>query len=220
MKQFIKWLDSEHNEGLHELMTNQVYTAVLGTIIYMLFDWVYKIYINRVFNFDIFIRTAYLLVGIAFYLSDFYYIKNSKPYRIWYFLFDLVFMICMLYSAKVLNIEYAHDVKKLPPFHLGQVRYSYIIFLVLYTFWDIRELISSYRKKEETLGYFIEVIIWDFSSLAALFLIPSGLKFQGLTLLIILILSTIWFGSIATRKSTHESFITREKLQRIRKKIF
>ena len=44
MKKVIDWIDKEHSKGLYELMTNQIYTAVLGSIIYMFFDWGFSIY--------------------------------------------------------------------------------------------------------------------------------------------------------------------------------
>jgi hypothetical protein len=169
MKGFISWFDTKDNKGWHDLMTNQIYTAVLGSIIYMFFDWGYKVinYQESISSYnDIFLRTSFLFVGIIFYISDFYYIKGSEPYRKWHFLLDLIFMGCMLYSAKLLNIDSEDKLNNLPPINIIGIVKSYLIFLTLYLLWDIRELIAVWNAKKDQKEYYFEVLLWEIISIS------------------------------------------------------
>ena len=205
MNKIWNWLDNGHTKGAYELMTNQIYTAVLGSIIYMLFDWGYKVFNNQITAPDIFIRTMFLVVGIAFYLSDYYYIKGSNPYRKWHFVFDLGFMICMLYSTKLLNVDsQSTELKMLSDKELIGINMSYIIFLILYLAWDIRELIYIWNKQTEQRNYYFEVIIWEVLSLLSLSFIYKKNECYSVTLLIVLVVSTIWFCFLSYRKGEHK----------------
>ena len=201
MTNFFHWLDKEHNNSLYELMTNQLYTAVLGSIIYMLFDWCYTIYEKNIFTEDTYIRTAFLLVAVSFYLADYYYIKGSKPYRKWHFLFDVVFLVCMLYSVKSLNVD-EKEMTSLNTNNFLKVKISYTVFLGLYLLWDIRELVGVWNTKKEQFHYYIEVILWEVISLLLLFFFC---KESEIKLLLTLIFTTLWFCLLSFRKSKHQS---------------
>ena len=198
-----------HNEGLYELMTAQLYTAVLGSIIYLLFDWFYTVYNSEIFNIDILERTFLLLLVIAFYLSDYYYIKGSKPYRKWHFIFDLVFMTCMLISAKVLNVEQKdNNLNALPPINLYIIKKCFLTFLYLYLFWDIRELIAVFNDNKEQRGFYYEVILWEALSIISF----SSFSDNFFSISIVLLISTLWFCFISYRKLNHTTIFVYLKL--------
>lgn len=202
MSKILDFLDKKHNEGLYELMTSQLYTAVLGSIIYLLFDWCYTVYISSLsINEDIIIRALYLLIVIAFYISDFYYIKGTRPYRKWYFILDVLFLIFMLITVKGLNLE-VNNLSKLSPLNLNLIKNCFLLFLFLYLLWDIREYNVC---KEVQKNYYTEVILWEIVSM--ILILTISLKyFNVISLLIVLLLITIWFCSISYRKKEHKGF--------------
>jgi hypothetical protein len=203
----IKWIDQDHNEDLHKLMTSQLYTAVLGSIIYIFFDWGYKVLIaDDGLTEDILIRTLFLLVCIVFYISDFYYIDGSNPYRKWHFFLDFIFMACMFYSAKTLYVD-ASSLSNLPDIQLGGVRNSYILFLILYFVWDLREFRATFKEPARKIqrNYYWEVIIWEFITIISLLLHCKIADKNQWLLLAIIALATAWFAFISRRKSRHMS---------------
>ncbi|MEI6681525.1 MAG: hypothetical protein WCO44_02795 [Bacteroidota bacterium] len=199
MRKFKNWLDTVHNKGLQHLMTEQLYTAVLGTIIFMLFDWGYTVINGKIFNSGVLIRTLFLLAGVAFYLSDYYYIKGSKIYRKWYFLFDFIFMICMLYMVKTVYFD-IREKAALHEINMEGIRTSYLVFLFLYLIWDCRELRFSLTHDRVAVRYYYEVVLWEILSLICLLLIRDVADDHPWFLLAVLYASTIWFASISGRK--------------------
>lgn len=203
MNKLINWLDKNHEKGLYELMTNQFYTAVLGSIIYIFFEWIYKLYLIKDYNTEILFRSIFLVSIIAFYISDYYYIKGSKPYRKWHFCFDIGFLVCMLFSVKFLNIEaLKENINDLPPINLEGIKLCYLIFLTLYFIWDCRELYAN-RNIIISRNYYIEVVSWEVMSIIALIFIYSENE-SAEKLFTIITISTIWFCFISYRKSNHQ----------------
>jgi hypothetical protein len=205
MNKIWNWLDKGHSKSAYELMTNQIYTAVLGSIIYMLFDWCFNLYYNKIDAPDYLVRTMFLIIGVVFYLSDYYYIKGSNPYRNWHFVFDIIFMFCMLYSTKLLGLNSQSENTNLSPNVLKEINVSYIIFLILYLIWDIRELIDIWIKSKEQRKYYYEVVVWQTISIFTLFIIYLRQDGNPDALIIALSLSTTWFCFLSYRKQELKS---------------
>lgn len=186
-------------------MTNQIYPAVLGTLVYMLFDWGYFAYSNfaQIQPAEFYFKTAVLLLLVIFYLSDFYYIKWSKPYRKFHFFFDIIFMICMIISAKVLKVDTTGgQVLRLNIEDLNILRYCFLVFLGLYAVWDFIE-ISAKSTKSDTKPYYFEVIVWECISIGLILFSLLYRNGDRNFLLISLVISTAWFCLISYRKKNH-----------------
>lgn len=199
----IKWFDEGHNEKWHKLMTDQIYTAVLGSIIYLIFEWLYLVLNNadKIHFEDGLIKTLILTICIVFYLCDYYYIKWTNPYRKWYFFLDLVFMGCMFFTVKSLGLEFKDDKTTLLNIQFESIVIAFGIFYILYLVWDCRELSAS--KTVELKNYYKEVIVWEIISIILLLL---NWFFHNIYLLIVcLFISTIWFVFITIRKEKHIS---------------
>lgn len=113
----ITWLNGKSCEWKN-WMVNQIYPAVLGTLIYMSFDFLFscsrsvfhfwKTYcqhpfpLANIFNGNVIIVLLLVVVTLAFYLSDLFYIEFTREYRRWFFLLDILFLICMLFTIRFL----------------------------------------------------------------------------------------------------------------------
>jgi len=144
---------------LKHLMLEQIYPAFLGSYIYMFYDKVFDqlLPIDTTFAFKLFL----FIIALIFYYSDFYYIKFTKTYRWWFFIFDLTFLLTLLATIKFTDIEH-----KTTPVDLQWIFFCYSIFLFLYLLWDAYERRFDCPDEEKPL--YNRVISWEICSILIL----------------------------------------------------
>jgi len=170
---------------LKSLMLEQIYPAFLGSYIYMFYDKVF----DQIFPFDsnFLFKLFLFVIALAFYYSDFYYIKFTNTYRWWFFVFDLAFLVTLLATIKFTDIE-----DKATPVNVRGILFCYSIFLFLYLLWDIYERRFDCCPDEEKPLY-DRVISWEIGSVVILMIYALTSLSSVLVLRLIPIVFSIFF---------------------------
>jgi hypothetical protein len=153
----------EQNTPLKQsLMLGLIYPAVLGSILYTLLQTISYLVTGKMpWNDFVTIKLALLVITIAFYICDYFYIMFTTRYYLLFFICDIVFLLT-LYATVVaidLNEYYAFP-------HNRVILLCYIIFMALYLGWDGYEAYTLPKGKEKS--HLIRVVVWEVLSLAAL----------------------------------------------------
>lgn len=136
---------------LWDLMTNLIYPAVLGTVLYIALDVAARV-IPPIFSaawrlrrlpFDarLAAKIALLSVTLLFYCCDYLYLRFTMRFKIRFFIYDLFFLI-NLYLAVVFMHLGEHDTEA--PRSLF-ISLSFLLFMFFYLWWDLEE-IGDLRK--------------------------------------------------------------------------
>jgi len=180
-------------------MLGLIYPAVLGTILFQLLEtFAHLLRGQYPLNAIVWIKCVLLIISIGFYVSDYLYILFTKRYYWWFFLFDIVFLITLY--ATVIAIDVDNPIS-LP--HNRVILVCYLIFLLLYLFWDGYEFATLPRGKER--NFYRSVVFWELSWLFVIgvFAIKTWSWNNNLliSILTIIILSsvTLWFGLLVSR---------------------
>lgn len=157
------------DNGMKDFMLNQIYPAVLGTFIVLVFEKTYSqlsliiLSISKLsaLQYDNILFFKYLLViqCLAFYFSDYFYIKFTKQYVRWYFFLNVIFSFTLLATIKLIHL----DDSSMPNVYF--ISWCYFTFMLLYLLWDINEYreLDNDNKKEKV--FYLAVIIWEVISL-------------------------------------------------------
>ncbi len=186
----------------HSLMLGLIYPAVLGTIIYRLFDFVASnlcSFLDRAVGWPLLTKLALLATVLAFYFCDYLYTVYTKNESFgWlFFTFDLIFLICLYATVKALHLD---DGAKAPNF--CAVAVCYLVFMALYFVWDCLE---SKVAKEIEKPLYREVIRWEILSVVLLSLWVSlalwwPSKATAWLVVLLLVGMTAWFIRIVVKK--------------------
>ena len=186
-----KTIGMKNYQGLKDFMTGQLYPAILGSIIYIVYDKINELVSNPQ-------KGLLLLCSLMFFYCDFYYIKHTKIYRWWFFLLDVGFLLLLVLAIKSINAESNSAIS------VHDIIFYYVIFLDLYLFWDSRELINIYNNKapksqlfkisvrNEILFYICE-ISWEFISIVLLIVLYFVLPDSDFALIVSLFTVTLLF---------------------------
>jgi hypothetical protein len=153
-------------KNLKGLMLEQIYPAVLGSFVFLVFETGLKqitSFISNVINGVVIypeplLRTKFCLVltAVFFYFADYYYIKLTQVYRVVFFVFNLIFAFTLLATVKFTNL----DTNEAPD--VNSIALSYFIFIIFYLVWDIVEW-KTCAKRDRKL--YLCVIAWEILSL-------------------------------------------------------
>lgn len=176
-----------------------IYPAVLGTILYELFDTVAQILKGQApFNLIVFIKCSLLVIAIGFYVADYLYIVFSKRYYWWAFLCDIVFLLMLYVMVIAVDLDNAYN---LP--HNKIVLLCAFVFLLVYLVWDGYEFLTLPRGKER--NFYRSVVFWEVPWLIVigvfeiLALLWTNQLMISIMTIIILSIVTIWFGFLVSR---------------------
>jgi hypothetical protein len=182
-----------------ELMLALIYPAVLGTILYELFDTLAQMLKGQYpFNMIVCIKCSLLVISIGFYIADYLYIVFSRRYYWWAFLCDIAFLLALYIIVIAIDVDNPYN---LP--HNKIILMSAFAFLLVYLIWDGYEFLTLPAGQERT--FYRAVVYWEMSWLmvVGIFGIISSLWTNQLmiSILTITILSivTIWFGVLVNR---------------------
>jgi hypothetical protein len=201
------WNKILDKNGLKGFMTNQIYPAFLGTIIFLIFQQVLTqiliikegLFSGNIPHVNGLLLYKFILVlsTLIFYYADYYYIQFTNNYRKLFFFFDLIFCVLMLASVVFLNF----DNNKIP--NVYAILLCYLIFMVLYLWWDTSEMNRTEDKKEKEY-YKNRVIQFEKFSIACLVL-SSGIYFLSGTYFCLLVLPviTVLFLGISIEKKVY-----------------
>lgn len=190
-----------------DLMISLFYPAVLGSIFVKLFELLPKI--SSLTSFVTDNKTIFLFIAILFYCSDYLYAKYSNDYGLKFFFFDFLFLACMLYGVDALKLSDMNS-----DIEFVSLALSYFVFTLGYLIWDYIEFV---KVEGEEKRYYARVITWELLFLTCLLVVTVmgyffNEHFETKTLLnillVILVLSTIWFAYLALEKK--EYFIKKE----------
>ncbi len=215
---FTKYLDNifepeGYKAGLKRLMLNQIYPAVLGSIVFIAFGAIHAqlviLFNNGIDCFNLYDadtawRFGILGVTIAFYLTDYYYLNYTRNYGPLFFAFSLVFLLTMFFTVGSLhfNIVGIGDAtleldgkKKVVEVSFLSLPAAFLVFMFLYLIWDIIEFKTA-RGDERS--FYKCVIVWEVLSIVAL-LFNLFLKSRGLLLATLMVI-TMFFICITVYK--------------------
>lgn len=186
-------------------MLGLIYPAVLGNLLYIVLGVLESIYFQKNNPFEgtsFFTLKFYLLiVTVIFYLADYLYSLFTNNFRWWMFLFDLVFVVGLYFTYKRIHIALDNKDNLFPDIDL--IILFYMVFILLYLFWDFLEKKSTTNDDEKK--FYTKIIIWECSSIVLLS--SSYIVFKsasqetgGYFLLIVLSIITFCFMIIDIRK--------------------
>jgi hypothetical protein len=190
-------------ELLKKLMLELFYPAVLGALLYELLNFGKDLVtMKQSFEWPTIVKLSLFLISIAFYICDYIYIICTKVYRGLFFLADIVFLLTLYATVKLLNLE--PEVETHLP-HNKLILLCYLIFLLAYLWWDSSELKRSSPGKVE--NYFSSVVRWEIrSSLAIIVLLIiaklwwSNHFWISITTILFLLVITAWFWKLILRR--------------------
>jgi len=178
------------HEDLKSIILDQLYPAFLGTYIFLVFDKIFEPirfgieYIGSSivelldkgpfavtessYNEHLAFKYILLLIALVFYYSDYRYIKYTKIYKGWFFVFDFIFLVLFLATVKFTKIEIDGD----PHINIFGIITCYTIFLFLYLIWDACERVACSEKgtpfskklifwRRKEYSYYNRVILWE-----------------------------------------------------------
>ncbi len=160
---------------LQKLMLELFYPAVLGALLYELLNFSKDLLIGKqAFEGPTIIKLILFLISIAFYICDYIYIICTKVYSWLFFLADVLFLLLLYATIKLLNLE--PETEKFLP-HNKLILLCYLFFLIAYFRWDKSERNKSVPMSKSE-KYFSSVVTWE--------------KGSSIAILIFLILALIW----------------------------
>jgi hypothetical protein len=193
-------MSKESNRPIkQELMLALIYPAVLGTILYELFDTLAQMIKGQYpLNLIVCIKCSLLIISIGFYVADYLYIVFSKRYYWWAFLCDTVFLLALYAIVIATDVDNPYN---LP--HNKIILLCAFMFLLVYLMWDGYEFLTLPRGHER--NFYRSVVYWELPWLLVIGVFEIIALFWTNQLLIsiltIIILSivTIWFGFLVRR---------------------
>jgi hypothetical protein len=176
-----------------------IYPAVLGTILYELFDTLAQMLKGQYpFNAIVCIKCSLLVIAIGFYVADYLYIVFSKRYYWWAFLCDIVFLLTLYAVVIAIDVDNPYN---LP--HNKIILLCAFIFLLVYLIWDGHEFLTLPAGQERE--FYRAVVYWEFPGLFAIGVFEiislSWTNHLMISILTIILLSivTIWYGFLVNR---------------------
>jgi hypothetical protein len=176
-----------------------IYPAVLGTILYELFDTLAQMIKGQYpLNLIVCIKCSLLIISIGFYVADYLYIVFSKRYYWWAFLCDIVFLLALYAIVIAIDVDNPYN---LP--HNKIILLCAFMFLLVYLMWDGYEFLTLPPGHER--NFYRSVVYWELPwllvvgvfGIIALFW-TNQLLISVLTIIILSIV-TIWFGFLVRR---------------------
>jgi hypothetical protein len=182
-----------------EIMLALIYPAVLGTILYELFDTVAQMVKGQSpFNLIVCLKCCLLVIAIGFYVADYLYIVFSKRYYWWAFLCDIAFLLTLYVIVIAIDVDNPYN---LP--HNRIILLCAFIFLLVYLIWDGYEFLTLPVGQER--AFYRSVVYWELPSLIVIGVFGIISLFWTNQLMIsiltttILSIVTIWFGFLVSR---------------------
>jgi hypothetical protein len=176
-----------------------IYPAVLGTILYELFDTLAQMLKGQYpFNAIVCIKCSLLIISIGFYVADYLYIVFSKRYYWWAFLCDVVFLLTLYAIVIAIDVDNPY---KLP--YNKTILVSAFIFLLVYLMWDGYEFLTLPAGQERE--FYRAVVYWELpgllviGALEIIALVSNDYFMISILTIVVLSIVTIWFGFLVNR---------------------
>jgi len=154
------------NRALQNLMTGLIYPAVLGTILFSVLQLAEANLRalfgpeKYVFSLAMALKYLLLLITLAFYGCDYLYAMYTRDYVPLFFAFDVVFVVCLYATVQVIDIGGGELMRE-----GWLVALFYLIFMLLYRWWDGRERCCCVKYSEKCLPgemeFYDRVIKWE-----------------------------------------------------------
>ena len=142
------------------VMAGLAYPAVLGNIIYMLFQS-----FERLNTQDALAPSKFLLLALtaAFYLCDFMYLTFTKQFGALFFALDSVFVVLLFWTIHLIGVWRPAD----DPGICG-ISMLFAIFMALYFLWDLIEFwrLKSTPRTDPERNFYLKMFTWEGLSLA------------------------------------------------------
>lgn len=167
--------------ALRQLMLELLYPAVLGAVIFSLFEKtilpLVQGYLFRSSQGSVEAATGVqitlLVITAAFYCVDYLYVMFSKNYDWAFFLCDIAFLVGLYVTVTAIGLSGA---PRHPPY-LRWILVMYCFFLLLYLWWDWSERRKCTGKDERR--WYSGILAWEVISLLALVALILALSRMG-----------------------------------------